>query len=90
MDDLKKLYELAESSCNTDEELATLCALYDKLKCRLDLLHDALSYCGQFIDFDEIERRLKLELALDINENRNLLLYILVFFGKGKIEKVVK
>lgn len=90
MDDLKKLYELAEPSCDTNEELATLCALYNKLKYKLNVLQDALSYCGQFIDFDEIERRLKLELALNINDKRDLLMYILCFFGKGKIEKVVK
>ena len=84
MKDLVKLYEIAEASCTTDEELGELNTLYTKLETKLKML----SYVYEYLDLDEMERRLKIELALfgtkNIPESTQKLLTTLKYYGRGE------
>ena len=83
MEDLKRLYEIAEASCNTNEEIGELNTLYQKLEVKLKLL----DYLEGHLNLDEMEQRLRLELSIfgtkNVPDSTQMLLLALKYYGRG-------
>lgn len=83
MEDLKRLYEIAEANCNTNEELGELNTLYQKLEVQLKLL----SFLEGHLNLDRMEEQLRLELSIfgtkNVPESTQMLLLALKYYGRG-------